>query len=230
VAALPNGFTVLNTPLVLTINPNVGQPGQQNLAVAITGQFTNFVQGTSVASFGAGITVNLTTVTNTTHATANISIAANAAVGARTVTVTTGAEVASLSNGFTVTAVVNQPPVVSAGSNQTITLSSAQVSITEYQIPTPSSNTADNIIIGPDGNLWFPEHDVNKIGRITPNGTITEFPVPGSSGALQDIAAGSDGNLWLCEGVRMGSLRDQMVICGSRRDLGTTSAESRPVE
>ena len=27
----------------------------------------------------------------------------------------------------------------------------------------------------PDGNLWFTEEDGNKIGRITPAGTIAEF-------------------------------------------------------
>ena len=31
------------------------------------------------------------------------------------------------------------------------------------------------ITAGPDGNLWFTEHDGNRIGRITPAGTVTEF-------------------------------------------------------
>ncbi len=31
---------------------------------------------------------------------------------------------------------------------------------------------------GTDGNLWFTEADANQIGRITPAGVITEFPVP----------------------------------------------------
>ncbi len=36
----------------------------------------------------------------------------------------------------------------------------------------------------------------NKIGRISPSGTITEFPVPN---LLSEIAAGPDGNLWFTE-------------------------------
>ena len=32
------------------------------------------------------------------------------------------------------------------------------------------------ITTGPDGNLWFTEYGGDKIGRITPSGTITEFP------------------------------------------------------
>jgi hypothetical protein len=71
--------------------------------VAIVGQNTSFVQGTTVASFGAGITINSLTVNSATSATANITVQNNAAQGARTVTMTTGAQVASLVNGFTVT-------------------------------------------------------------------------------------------------------------------------------
>ena len=75
----------------------------------------------------------------------------------------------------------------------------AQVTFTEYQVPTPSSNGAESITAGPDGSLWFTEHDANKIGRITPARAITEFPVPTSSSSLQDIAVGSDGNLWFTD-------------------------------
>jgi virginiamycin B lyase len=50
-----------------------------------------------------------------------------------------------------------------------------------------------------DGNLWFTEADGNKIGRITPTGTITEFPVPTAVGYPTGITAGPDGNLWFVE-------------------------------
>jgi streptogramin lyase len=55
------------------------------------------------------------------------------------------------------------------------------------------------ITSGPDGNLWFTEPDGNDIGRITPSGTITEFPVPTATCFLGDIVAGPDGNLWFTE-------------------------------
>ena len=35
-----------------------------------------------------------------------------------------------------------------------------------------------------------------KIGRITPTGTITEFPLPSPDGQPRAIAAGPDGNIW----------------------------------
>jgi virginiamycin B lyase len=50
------------------------------------------------------------------------------------------------------------------------------------------------ITSGPDGDLWFAESNSAQIGRITPGGTITEFPAPGSDPTR--IAAGPDGNLW----------------------------------
>ena len=102
---LANGFTVTNgTPVLTQVNPNTGLQGQQNVSVALTGQFTHFVQGTTTASFGAGISVVSLTVTSATSATAVLNISATAVVGAINVTVTTGAEEASLANGFAVTA------------------------------------------------------------------------------------------------------------------------------
>ena len=56
--SLANAFTVTSgTPVLTTVNPNTGEQGQTNESVSLTGQFTHWVQGTSTASFGAGITV-----------------------------------------------------------------------------------------------------------------------------------------------------------------------------
>ena len=76
------------------VSPGSGQQGQ-TLNVAVVGQFTNFVNGTTTASFGAGITVNTVTVTSATTANVNITISPLADVGSRTVTLTTGGQIAS---------------------------------------------------------------------------------------------------------------------------------------
>ena len=103
-AVLANGFTVTpGTPVITLVAPNSGPQGQANLNVAVTGQFTHFAQGVTMADVGAGLTVNSTTVTDATHATAKVTIAVGAALGTRTVTLTTGSEVAALANSFTVT-------------------------------------------------------------------------------------------------------------------------------
>lgn len=102
-ASLAAGFAVL-APTLLSVNPGTGRQGQQNLQVSISGQFTHFVQGTTTVSFGAGITVASMTVNSATSATALLTIDPIAATGARNVTLTTNTEVATLANGFTVTA------------------------------------------------------------------------------------------------------------------------------
>ena len=50
------------------------------------------------------------------------------------------------------------------------------------------------IAAGPDGNLWFSEPGRHRLGRITPEGVVTEFPT--GRAAPLEIAAGPDGNLW----------------------------------
>src|SRR5207249_4690844 len=102
-ATLAVGFTVqAPTAILSSVLPNGGQQGQQNLPVAITGQFTHFAQGTAMASFGAGITVASLTVNSAISATAALNIDPAATVGARNVTLTTGTEAATLANGFTI--------------------------------------------------------------------------------------------------------------------------------
>src|SRR5262249_51637899 len=55
---------------------------------------------------------------------------------------------------------------------------------------------------GSDGNLWFTEGTTDyisaAIGRITPSGTISEFPVAGAGG-IAALTAGRDGNIWFTD-------------------------------
>ena len=75
--------------------------------------------------------------------------------------------------------------------------SAKRPTITEFG---PVTGSPDRITAGPDGNLWFTEPFPfdNRIGRITPAGVVTEFPVPDRS-EPRDIVAGPDGNLWFTE-------------------------------
>jgi streptogramin lyase len=63
---------------------------------------------------------------------------------------------------------------------------------TDYAIPAANAQP-QGIAAGPDGNLWFTEYATQKIGRLTPTGVFTEFPVAGNP---TTIASGPDGNLW----------------------------------
>jgi len=98
VAVLTNGFTVLSgTPILTSLVPAGGQQGQ-SLSVTITGQFTHFAQGTTQVSFGTGITVSNITVSSPIALSAQLAIDPAAMVGTRTLTVTTGTEIVSVSN------------------------------------------------------------------------------------------------------------------------------------
>lgn len=70
------------------------------------------------------------------------------------------------------------------------------------EVPLPPGAAAgyslpQDMIQGPDGNLWFTEAS-HRIGRLTPSGTMTEFPVAGN-GLLGGMTAGPDGNIWFID-------------------------------
>ena len=62
----------------------------------------------------------------------------------------------------------------------------------------PAGSDLQDIALGPDGKLWFTISSTNKIGRITPNGSVVQFSVPSIS-LLSGITSGPDGNLWFTE-------------------------------
>jgi streptogramin lyase len=72
-------------------------------------------------------------------------------------------------------------------------------SITGFSTGLTVANAPADITEGPDGNLWFTTQGILPgVGRITPTGSITEYPVallntPG------DITAGPDGALWFTQ-------------------------------
>ena len=105
VATILGGFTVTNgSAQISAVSPPTGPQGTANYNVTLTGLFTSWVNGTSTAAFGPGITVNSLTVSSATSAVANITISPTATIGSYSPTVTTGGEVATLTGGFSVTA------------------------------------------------------------------------------------------------------------------------------
>jgi streptogramin lyase len=72
--------------------------------------------------------------------------------------------------------------------------------ITEFPLPPLSFGGglgAAGVTGGPDGNVWFSDPHAGAVGRITPDGQVTEFATPGITGAA--ITTGPDGNLWFLE-------------------------------
>jgi len=118
-------------PAITSVTPNTGQQGQ-TIGVSVVGTSTQFVKDKTKADFGQGITVNSTTVVDSTHTSVNITISSGAALDAHLVTMTTDAEVATVAKGFTV--LKGPPPLpddnaaVEAMNNQYIRLDRAIMS------------------------------------------------------------------------------------------------------
>lgn len=97
-------FSVSAGPAAVSaLQPSGGAAGA-TLDVSVTGSQSNFRQGLTTANFGAGVTVNSVQVSSLTQAVANITIAADAVLGTRTVVLTTSGEsAATVPNAFQVT-------------------------------------------------------------------------------------------------------------------------------
>jgi virginiamycin B lyase len=82
-----------------------------------------------------------------------------------------------------------------------ITISGAHESITEFALPAP--DLPASIAAGPDGNMWFFDDGTHAIGKMTPAGAITEYPLPYagrlSETAQEDMIPGADHNLWFTD-------------------------------
>jgi hypothetical protein len=99
-----NGFAVgAGLPAITSISPNTGKQGEV-VSVTVSGQFTHFAPGLTQVALGGGVTAGSIVVADETSLTAQLTIAAAATVGSRTLTITTGSEIATLNNAFTVTA------------------------------------------------------------------------------------------------------------------------------
>lgn len=76
--------------------------------------------------------------------------------------------------------------------------------IHRYVLPNPASGPT-YLATGSDKNEWFTEDAYPVIGRITPSGVITEFPIPSGHSGL-NITAGASGTLWFTEGGAIGKI------------------------
>src|SRR6266567_4225040 len=68
---------------------------------------------------------------------------------------------------------------------------------TEFALPQLSEKDCasgpQGITVGPDGALWFTEPELDKIGRITTQGQVSEFALPIARMGPAEITAGPDG-------------------------------------
>lgn len=99
-------------PQLTALQPTSAAAGTQ-VTVNLTGRDTHFAANATAVDFGAGITIAAVRVISTTALAVDLTLPADAEPGVRVVKVTTGAEVVSKADGFTVTGPV-PPPVITA--------------------------------------------------------------------------------------------------------------------
>jgi virginiamycin B lyase len=77
--------------------------------------------------------------------------------------------------------------------------------IAEFSMP-QGGPSAVNIAVGPDRNVWYTRG--SKLGRVTADGIITEFPIGADGARAVGLSAGSDrqpperltNRLWFADG------------------------------
>ncbi|MER6778023.1 MULTISPECIES: YciI family protein [unclassified Streptomyces] len=98
---------------------------------------------------------------------------------------------------------------------------------TSHQLAPDCGPTA--ICNGPDGALWFTEIAAGQIGRRTPDGWITEYPLPNRSARPHAATTDADGTAWFTEwgGNRVGSVISDGTV--TVHDLPTPASEAHGI-
>ncbi|MFN7935969.1 MAG: hypothetical protein U0R19_21745 [Bryobacteraceae bacterium] len=158
----PSCAATTQPPRLLSVGPRRAFPGS-TVTVTLRGEFVNFKQGQTTASFGPGVSVGgapagamgPVTVIDFETATATVTVQPGQ-TGDRTVTVTTGTFVASRDAAFSLSA-GNLPPVVQAGPDRDLILPGS-ISLsgvaTDDGMPNPALTLTWQAIGGP-GTVTF---------------------------------------------------------------------------
>ncbi len=99
--------------------------------------------------------------------------------------------------------------------------------ITEFSNGITALGDPTSITVGPDGNLWFVEYQAGRIGKVTPQGAITEVATGGvtpgfsSNPHIAGIVPGADGQLWFTEGTDPGRIGRIDPSTGSVQEMAT---------
>ena len=159
--------------------------------------------GPAISEFEAGLTPNIGIWGITSGPDGNLWFTeeTNNGVGR----ITPGAVITEFTAGFPIGSprgIVSGPDgnlwVAQAGGDGAIARVTKAGVVTDFGVPTPGDPT--DIAVGPDGNLWYVDPAANLIGRITREGSITEFTTGLSSSAEPNsITKGPDGKLWFTE-------------------------------
>jgi hypothetical protein len=185
---------------ITSVTPSFSTQGS-TLNVSLTALGTHFHQDITFANFGDGVTVNSLTITDETHAQANITISNTTPVGYRTITMVTGGE-------FAVSDLVNGNPIFYIGAN-----SATLVSISPNSEP---QNFTGEVAITATGT-----HFLQSATQLTISGVIVgAVNVTSPTTATADIAVPSNAplgpqNVTVSTGGEISTLPNAFTITGS---------------
>jgi virginiamycin B lyase len=90
-----------------------------------------------------------------------------------------------------------------------------------FPIPIPGIGGPYSLALGPDGNVWYALSTLDVVGKITPDGVVTNYPTPGI--APFAITAGPDGALWFVGAGDIGGVAARITTQGDLQTLGQAS-------
>jgi streptogramin lyase len=107
----------------------------------------------------------------------------------------------------------------------------SSLNVSRFPVPTGQVTQLDRIVTGPDGNLWFTGNPgdgvvgdtftTGEIGRITPGGRITVFPLPKGDAPNGGLTAGPDGNVWFVSSNGIARITTSGVLTEFKVPVGT---------
>lgn len=172
-------ITVTANQASLAVSPTSGTQGQ-TMVVNLTGTGTNWVAGQTTATFGGELTVDWVNITSATAATAQITISATAALGPRNVTLTTGSEVVTAVDGFTVNAVT--PPGAVSSTVSTLAGSAGNPGFADGTGSAARFRQLAGIAAAPNEVVYVADAGNHAIRSIDVNGAVTTVAGTGSPG------------------------------------------------
>jgi IPT/TIG domain len=182
-------ITVTAAPAAPVLGSIAPSSGSQGTSVAVTFSGSNFQAGATVAIGGSGVSATSVTVVSSTQINAVFAIAANAATGAHSVTVSTSAGTSN-AQSFTVSApVLAKPTLSSLTPNAATRGTTTNVTLTGTNFTSPASVavqgtgvTVNNIVVVNSSTITATFHVSSKANRQSRSTTVTT--AAGTSNAL----------------------------------------------
>ena len=185
VLSLGNALYVTSGPAAInSIAPNTGGQGAALVTVILTGVNTHWQQGVTTLSFPY-VLVNSFVVNSPTQITANIVVNQSAPAGQVSITATTGGEVATIANGFTISQ--TQPELLAIVSSSGFQGQTETVTLTGFNTHFSSAS-----VVSFGVNSGITVNAVNAVSSSSLQANITVQPTTQTGARAVIVTTGSE--------------------------------------